>query len=70
MKTALYHQEFRTPVELEVLAENQDGTVDLGREGKLVVGKCAVTEDSAPGSCTIQKQAAPVQEKSEKSKTK
>ena len=53
MAKALYHQEFREPQSLVILAEHADGTVDLGHEdGRLVIGHCPVSDASKPGHAT------------------
>lgn len=54
MKKAFYNPGYGLPLmELFVLAENADGTLELGTDEKtLKVGKCMVTLDGAIGTCT------------------
>ena len=54
---ALRHQHGREPQEFDVLKDNKDGTVDLSRNGELVIGSCIVSEDGKPGTCTLVKAA-------------
>lgn len=49
---ALYHQAKREPVRLEILKVHSDGTVDLGREGAVIVSQCQVVKEPQPGCCT------------------
>lgn len=58
MRNALYHFDAAQPPRtLLVLADNQDGTLELGRVDPadatktiLVVGKCPVSTDGKPGT--------------------
>lgn len=52
---ALRHQAGREPQTFDVLAKNKDGTVELGRDGVLVIGNCIVSDDGKPGTCTLIK---------------
>jgi len=52
MKTAIYHQADLRAVELEVIGENLDGTVNLGRDGVVVVSHCRVSDVAEYGTCT------------------
>jgi len=55
MKSAHYHQENQAPQVFLVLAEHDDGTVDLGTaEGTLVIGRCQVAAQPRPGQCTLE----------------
>lgn len=56
---AIYHQEAPNKArELDVLKTNEDGTVDLGADGALVVGGCVVSDLAKAGQCTIAKDEA------------
>jgi hypothetical protein len=54
MKRVLYHNESpRIPSELFIVKENEDGTVDLTRDGKeLIVTSCPVSDTPKVGHCT------------------
>ena len=54
---ALRHQHGREPHEFDVLKDNKDGTVNLGRNGELVIANCIVSDDGKPGTCTLVKAA-------------
>ena len=60
MKAKYYQEE--TTVELHVLKENKDGTLDLGdADGRLIVGKCPQADEgqSVPsGHCVMIKEAS------------
>lgn len=59
MKFALYHQEGRDPQRMAVLAENKDGTVNLGPEGgDPIVTSCVVLDAPKPGHATLEKAPA------------
>lgn len=62
---ALRHQVAAAPQEFDVLKDNKDGTVDLGRNGELIIGSCIVSEKPTPGTCTLIK--APSKAKADKS---
>jgi hypothetical protein len=52
MKKALYHRtDGQEPRELDVLAENKDGTVNLGVGEQVLVTGCPIGD--TPGSCTV-----------------
>lgn len=56
MKTALYHQTGKAPLQLKVVKEHTNGTVDLAdAAGKVVVSECVVVARQEPevGSCTL-----------------
>lgn len=52
---ALRHQAGREPQPFDILEKNKDGTVNLGRDGQLVIANCIVSEDGKPGTCTLAK---------------
>lgn len=55
MATALRHQAGKPPQRFEILAVHSDGTVDLGTEsGVLVIGKCPLAKEPAPGVATLE----------------
>jgi len=54
---ALYHQAQREPVRLEILKTHDDGTVDLGRDGVVIVSQCQVVREPQVGSCTPEARA-------------
>lgn len=54
-KQAQYHQHGKEPITLDVIETYPDGKVDLGHGKELIVGKCVVSETSAPGTCTLIK---------------
>lgn len=66
---ALYHQAQREPVRLEIVKIHDDGTVDLGRDGVVIVSQCQVVREPQVGSCTPEARAkapkAPQQPESE-----
>ena len=60
---AIYHQAGGLSLELFVIRDNGNGTVDLGREasGPVLFPACRVTAKPVPGFCTLiskPKQAA------------
>lgn len=55
MARAFYHQSTGQSIELDVLKKNKDGTVDLGREDKVMVAKCPVSDEVKVGHATLQK---------------
>ncbi len=59
MNTAHYHQPGLRPIVLEVVATHDDKTVDLARDGEIVVSHCPVSAKSQPGHCTIGQAPAP-----------
>ena len=65
MKKANYVNEDGSVVELDVLGENEDGTLELGRAGRagvndgkpqLLIGKCAT--GLGPGTCSTKESKA------------
>ena len=67
MAKATYFYEFNgglQSLELQVLAENKDGTLELGRKAEgedrteLVIGKCPVSAAPADGRCVRIAEAA------------
>lgn len=62
MKSATYYNPSGQPaVQLDVLATNEDGTVDLGRvvakKPVVVIGKCRVSKEPAEGQCVLEVEA-------------
>lgn len=49
---ALYHQAKREPIRLEILKVHKDGSVDLGRDGAVIVSECQVVKEPEVGCCT------------------
>ena len=56
MSKAIYHPEAGRQVVFDVIAKNDDGTVDLAFEGVAVVTSCPVTESPTVGACVLEKQ--------------
>ena len=53
MKSVLYHtDDGKPPIEYDVIKDNGDGTFDIGKGTVLVIGKCSLSLDGAPGTCT------------------
>lgn len=52
-KTALYHGLFAAPHKMTVLKENEDGTVDVGENGKTIVRNCPVAKKPTVGHVTM-----------------
>ncbi len=52
---ALRHQHGLPPQEFDVLKDHKNGTVDLGRNGELVISSCIVADEPKPGTCTLIK---------------
>ena len=52
-KVACYHQAGKAPQQFDVLAFHQDGTLDLGLAGEVVIGHCRVTQTVEHGCCTL-----------------
>ena len=48
MAKAFYHQPSGS-IELEVIKTHKDGTVDLGRDDKVMVAKCPVSDEAKMG---------------------
>ena len=74
MSKAIYHPEQGRSLELEIVKENDDKTVDLaGRNeaGKLVtvVERCVVTDGVVIGSATLSKEPNKPRRKGAKTKT-
>lgn len=60
-KTAFYHQHGREPLELNVVNEHSDGTVDLGQPDseEILVCNCVVVVEAVPGTATLPLEAKP-----------
>ena len=58
MKKARYCQDANVSHVLDVLKENADGTVDLGRNGVALVTSCPLSDDLKIGHATPIKEAA------------
>lgn len=60
-KQAYYHREQNPALEVFIVKENDDKTVDLAREekGAPFITGCVVTEQPEVGSCTLVPPAAP-----------
>lgn len=54
---ATYHQDATTRITLDVL-ENKNGLATLGREKEILVTGVVISDDGAPGTCTLQTKAA------------
>lgn len=52
MQQALRHQRDKAPQVFDIMAENPDGTVDLGKDGVTVITRCKVASEPTPGTCT------------------
>lgn len=52
-KQAHYHQFERQPALLDVAKEHADGTVDLARDGAVVVSRCPIATAPKPGHATL-----------------
>lgn len=52
---AHYHQPGKAPLELHVVKDHKNGTLDLGRDasGPAIITDCPVSKDGAPGTCTL-----------------
>jgi len=71
VKKAVYHQAAGNSKELYVVAENDNGTVDLGLENdSAIVTGCRVTEGVEIGVCTIISQEKPKKKAAKKKQTK
>lgn len=57
-KIAEYHQSGRQPIQLEVIKASKDGTVDLGRDGIVLISGCPVVQEPEAGSCTLIKEVS------------
>lgn len=49
---AIYHQDRTTRITLDVL-ETKDGKATLGREKEVLVSGVVISQDGAPGTCTL-----------------
>ena len=59
-----YHQDNRPPLELTVLNQNKDGTIDIGPEkGEPVVTSCKLLDAPVSGCATAIGVAKPADEK-------
>lgn len=54
-KLAQYHQAGRQPIQLEIIKDHKNGTVDLGRDGIVLISGCPLVEEPEAGSCTLIK---------------
>lgn len=70
MKSTRYFTGVGEPLNLLVLAENKDGTLELGYKDPadetktiLKVGKCQISADKTPGTCEAPGGETPVVEK-------
>lgn len=56
METALYIQHKKAPLPLQVIAEREDGTVDLGdlETGELRVAGCRITDEPEIGAAVLK----------------
>jgi hypothetical protein len=70
MKTLLYHQHDRKPLEMVVVAENKDGTVDLAYKAgeAAVVSGCQVTKVPTLGAACPGQDVPPAAKKAAKGK--
>lgn len=69
--TATRYQIGVPPQQFDVLKLNEDGTVDLGKDGELIIAGSIFTIDPQPGACVLNESVseAPVEApKSKKSK--
>lgn len=53
MSKAIYHPEAGRELTFDVIAKNDDGTVNLAYEGEIVVSSCAVTTTPTIGACVM-----------------
>lgn len=53
MSKAIYHPEAGREIEFDVIATNDNGTVDLAFDGQAVVTSCKVTELPTVGACVL-----------------
>lgn len=60
MKKAIYHQELPLPdVELFIVKENEDGTVDLAnKDNVLIVTSCKLLGTGEVGTCSLSTEEA------------
>lgn len=70
MARAFYHQSTGRSIELDVLKTHKDGTVDLGREDKVMVARCTVSDEVKVGHATLQKKEKASAPQGEKKPTK
>jgi hypothetical protein len=54
MKKALYFQSGCKPLELDVIHTHEDGTMDLGRDGVVLISNCPMGEPGTDGCCTLE----------------
>lgn len=63
---AIYHQDATVRITLDVL-ETKDGKATLGREKEVLVSSVVISQDGAPGTCTLG-EATPKKGKGRKAK--
>lgn len=52
-KKVLYHGHHVAPMVMSVLDENEDGTVNIGRDGQIIVRSCPIVKQPKPGHATV-----------------
>lgn len=63
---AIYYQDDKTKITLDVLTDHKNGTVDLGREKEVLVSKCRVSDKAEPGAATLATEAVASDKKEDK----
>lgn len=67
MSKALYHQTGKAALEVTIAKKHADGTVDLAIDGVVKITQCQISENGAPGTCTLG-EATPKKGKGRKAK--